>query len=107
MNRGRVQTFGHARVGVDFDFGDMAAVRERLRCVDSCFGVQAIAFLPRVRRECEQRNAPVGADHLEISFAVRHIGIGRFQHPGGDRLCLLQHQIHGLIERAADCHGRA
>jgi hypothetical protein len=72
---------GDAGVRIDLDLGNMAAVRERLRRVDGGLGVERVAGRLGALRDREQRDAPVGADDLEMTFTIGHIGIGRLQHP--------------------------
>ena len=95
-----------AGIRIDLDLGDVAAVREGLRRLGRRLGVERVAVLLRMRRDLEQRDAPVGADDGEVSALVDHVRLGGFQHARRDRLCLLQHQVDGAIERAADRHGR-
>ena len=98
----------HAGIRIDLDLGDVAAVREGLRRVDRRLGVERVAGRPCARAATSnsetRRSVPTTS---KCPLAIGDVGLGRFQHAGGDRLRLLQHQVDGAIERAADRHGGA
>ena len=97
-----------AGVGIDLDFGNVAAVGESLRrfgvltLVSRLSGISPRCFISAARAgEFEQRNAAIGADHLEAAVPIVDVGFGRFQHVGRDRLALRQHRVDGLDDGAA------
>ena len=100
-------------VGIDLDLGDMAAVRERLRLLGGDLGVEVLGDLAALLHllgalgKLEQRDAAVGADHLEAAVLVGDVGFGGFQRGRGDGLALRQHGVDGLDDGAAGGDRRA
>ena len=86
VDRGVARDRHLAGVAVDLDLGDMAAVGEGLRRLGGGLGVEvfrdlaALLHLLGARRQLEQRDPPVGADHLEAAVLVGDVGFGGFEH---------------------------
>ncbi len=67
----------------------------------------ALLHLGGARREIEQRDAAVGADHAELAGLVFDVRLGGFEHVRGDGLALAEQRLDGLDHGVADRHGGA
>ena len=98
---------------IDFDLGDVAAVRERRRCLDGCLGVEALGDhrvacqFSSTLGHFEQRHLARRSAHAEPAVAVIDIAVARLQQHGGDALAFLDHLVGSNGNRAADIHRRA
>src|SRR5262249_34307331 len=87
-------------LGINLDLGDMAAVRERVRHLDTGLAVEIL--LPG---NLEQRHAPVGAGDLEMTAGVDEVARGRLEHLRRDGPRLPDHFFDRADNRRARGQG--
>ena len=110
IDRGVFDDFHAACLGIDFDFGDMRAVRKidlgRTAVEAGLVEPRRFAFrqfrrVLRQRRDVTQAHAQIGADDLERAVVKGDVGGGGFERMRGEALCLLDHLIAGARRRDA------
>ena len=89
VDRGVARQRDHTGFWIDFDFGDMTAVREGMMFAGEFLQrVERIVGRPRGRRDCHQIDGPIGSGDTERPVAEFDIGFRRLEHAGRDPLAL-------------------
>ncbi len=107
VDRGEAHDLGDAGLGLDLDFGDVAAVREGHAELALGFHVERIRRARVFFREREERDRAVGAFDAIGPVGELDVGGGGFEILRGERKALLYDLLRGELHHAPHAQQRA